>query len=214
MSRLTNFPNGIDCGVGAFGDVDGGDYSEFESDGILKFNGEACVWQDIDFPIIARSVQANNPTPTTLVGNLTAPTWAVNDFLMCEGQELIHLWKEGTPWYWHIHLITNGTEAVDKYVKFEIEFAYATLGNSLSAAQTVTSTDDLLIPANTPNRHHSIYPINTFQPADGTKIGTQVYARLKRIASTGAAPVANPFVPMLQIHILCDTVGSRELGVK
>lgn len=109
------------------------------------------VYQDIDFPIIARTAAVNNPTPATLVGNLTAPTWAVNDFLMCEGQELVHLWKVGSPWTWHIHLITNGTEATDKFVKFEVEFAYAVPDAALSSVQTLTS-QDLLIPANTPDR--------------------------------------------------------------
>lgn len=170
------------------------------------------VWVDIDFPIIARSVAANNPTPATLIGNLTAPRWAVNDYLMCEGQEMIHMWKEGSTCYWHIHLITNGTEAVNKYVKFEIEYTWATLDGQLQAV-TTTASSDLLIPASTPDRTHLIYPIANFTPT-AAKIGTQVYARLKRVASTGTAPAADPFVPMFQIHIEVDTLGSRQLGLK
>lgn len=170
------------------------------------------VWVDIDFPIIARAASANNPTPATLIGNLTAPRWAVNDFLMCEGQEMVHLWKEGSTCYWHIHLITNGTEATNKYVKMEIEYTWATLNGQLQSPVT-TSSDDLLIPANTPDRTHLIYPIASFTPSTA-KIGTQVYARLKRVAATGTAPAADPFIPMLQIHIEVDTLGSRQLGTK
>lgn len=170
------------------------------------------VWVDIDFPIIARSAAANNPTPATLIGNLTAPRWAVNDYLMCEGQEMIHLWKEGSTCYWHIHLITNGSEAVDKYVKMEIEYTWATLNGQLQAV-TTTASSDLLIPANTPDRTHLIYPIASFTPS-AAKIGTQVYARLKRVAATGTAPAADPFIPMLQMHIEVNTLGSRQLGLK
>jgi len=56
-----------------------------------------------------------------------------------------------------------------------------------------------------------IFNIGSFIPQSGTKIGGHCVARLKRITSTGAAPTANPFIPMLQEHIQCDTVGSREI---
>jgi hypothetical protein len=172
---------------------------------------EPC-WTDVDFPIIARTVAANNPTPTTFAGNLTAPSWAVNDYLMCEGQELIHQWKEGSTCYWHIHLITNSTNVDNRYVKFEVEYAWATPDGVLQGPSTITSAD-LLIPANTTNRTHLIFPLGNFTPA-AAKIATQVYARLKRVAATGTAPTSNPFVPMLQIHIEVDTLGSRQLGLK
>lgn len=56
--------------------------------------------------------------------------------------------------------------------------------------------------------------LREFQPIEGTKIGTQIYPRLHRVAASGTAPSVDPFVPMLQAHILCDTLGSRALGVK
>ena len=34
-----------------FGDVDGGDYSEIETDGTLKFNGDASTWDDLQIAI-------------------------------------------------------------------------------------------------------------------------------------------------------------------
>jgi hypothetical protein len=37
-----------------------GDYSEFEADGTLKFNGGSTVWKDIDFPIIIRTTGSRN----------------------------------------------------------------------------------------------------------------------------------------------------------
>jgi len=37
---------------------------------------------------------------------------------------------------------------------------------------------------------------------------------LKRLASVGTAPTANPFCEMLQLHIKCDTAGSREITTK
>lgn len=207
------FNNGISARTARFGQHRGLDYSSFEEDGTLRFRGSSTVWRDIDFPIVARTAQAGQPTPTTLSGNIVVPTWAVGDFSMCEGQEIVHSWLEGSPWYWHIHMITNGTEAVDKYVRFQIEFIYATQGAVISDVVTLTG-DDILIPANTPDRYHRFYSLHMYQPPAEVKIATQVYARLQRIASIGNAPVGDPFVPMLQIHIECDTVGSREIGNK
>lgn len=193
------------------GNAEDGHYTEIESSGTMVARGDARCYVDVDFPIIIRTAGANIPTLGTLVGNLTAPQWQINDVNICEGQELPHSWVEGTTCYWHVHLITAASDATDRFVKFEIEYAYADLRGALTGA-IVAESAELTIPANTPNRSNLIYPIANFTPA--VKIGTQVYARLKRIAASGTGPSVDPFVPMLQIHILCDTLGSRKLGVK
>lgn len=48
----------------------------------------------------------------------------------------------------------------------------------------------------------------------GLAIGSQLVARLRRIASTGTAPAANPWVLACQLHIECDTLGSRAIATK
>ena len=57
-----------------------------------------------------------------------------------------------------------------------------------------------------------IVNIANFTPA--AKIGGHVFVRLRRIASTGAAPTNDPFCGMLQLHIQCDTLGSRNIASK
>lgn len=187
------------------------DYSEFEADGTLKFNGDATVWIDIDFPIIIRSTGAAIPTLEVLQGNIQAPQWQVNDFNVCEGQELVHKWKEGSEVYWHLHMITNGVDAVDKFVRWEVEYFWVNVSGQLSGTSTITH--EHTIPANTPSTTMQIVSIGSFVPTDG-RIGGHVFARLKRIGSVGAAPSRNPWCTMLQLHIECDTVGSRSIGTK
>ena len=168
-------------------------------------------WQDIDFPIIVRTTGVGIPTLETLVTGITAPQWQVGDTNQCEGQELIHGWKEGSEFQWHVHIVTNGTEATDKYVKFEVDWVYADVHGQLSELQKSTSVD-LLIPKNTPDRTHIIFEIERVTiPAH---IGCHIWAKLTRVASTGAAPTANPFCSMLQIHVQCDTVGSKQISQK
>lgn len=186
-------------------------YLQIESDGTVVFNGTSTVWVDIDFPIIARTAVANNPTPATFKGNITAPQWALNDWIVCEGQEMIHAWKEGSEVQWHVHVTTGGTDTNDRYIRFEVEWTWANFNAALAAATTTTSVD-LKIPANTADRTHIIYEIAKVTFA-GT-IGTHVWARLKRVAAVGTAPTANPFCSMLQMHVECDTFGSRNISSK
>jgi hypothetical protein len=120
--ELASTVNKLDSIRNKFGDIQNGNYAEFESDGTLRFYGDATVWQDVDFPIIIRTTGANIPTLVALQGNVTAPQWGVNDFSVCEAQELIHAWKEGSEIQWHVHLVTNGLDATgftkNKQIKF------------------------------------------------------------------------------------------------
>lgn len=195
--------------IGKFGGTS--NYTEFEADGTLKMNGDATVWTDIDFPIIIRTTGAGIPTQSTFNGNLTMPQWAVNDFNMCESQEFIHAWAEGTTCYWHIHYTTNGLDATDRYVRFELEYAYSV--NGVWTFPAVFTSSDILIPANTPDKKQIIMPITNFTPT-GAKIGDHCLARLKRVAAVGTAPSGNPWIPMLQMHIQEDTIGSRAMTTK
>jgi hypothetical protein len=199
----------IEGAVAKFGTAP--NYSEFEPDGTLKFNGEASTWIDIDFPIFIRSAGLNIPSLTIVQGNITAPQWQVNDFNVCEGQELIHSWEEGTQVSWHAHVITNGTNVNDRFVNWEVEWFWVNVGGQISA--TDTKTYEMTIPANTPDKTMLIAPIHAWTPTAG-KIAAHVFARLRRIASIGTAPTGDPWCTMLQLHVKQDTTGSRLLFIK
>lgn len=192
----------------------GANYSTFEADGTLRFEGTATVWRDIDFPIIIRQTGANIPSLVAVQGNVTAPQWAVNDFNVCEAQEMVHLWKEGSESQWHVHIVTNGLDATDRWVNWEVEWFWGRMGGALSA--TTTTATECLIPANTPTKTPLVFEISR-PTLTGAKIGDHVWARLRRIANTTpgrAAPTANPWCSILQMHVECDTVGSRTITAK
>ena len=186
--------------------------------GLLTYNetteqweSDAYPWVDVDFPILIRTIGAGIPTLAAINGNITMPQWAVNDVNICESQELIHSWKEGSTVYWHIHLTTNGLDATDRYVRFEIEYGYAdVMGQWVWPA--VFTTPDILIPANTPNETMMSLQLASFTPP--IKIAGHAVARLRRVAAAGAAPTNNPWIPMMQLHIQLDTLGSRNIGSK
>lgn len=170
------------------------------------------AWTDIDFPIIVRITGPNIPTLSDLRAPIQAPQWAVGDTAQIEGQEMIHAWVEGTTGKWHIHIVTNGVDATDRFLKFQLDWVFAAPMTELSALTTVASSE-IPIPANTPDRTHIIAMIGDATMPDAT-IATHAWARLTRVAPSGAAPTANPFVTMLQMHVQVDGTGSRTQTTK
>jgi hypothetical protein len=189
----------------------GGVLSAVDKDGFFRMDLSP-VYTDIDFPVIIRTTGTNIPTLATMQGNIKAPQWAVNDIADLEQKEFPHSWKEASAVQWHIHLVTGGTDTADRYVKFQIEYCWANSNGTLSSVTTIS--EELLIPANTAAKTHKIYNIGSaWTPASG-KIGGHIFARLTRIAATGTAPTTNPFVGMAQLHIINDTLGSRQITTK
>ena len=172
----------------------------------------ASYWQDIDFPLIVRTTGVGRPVLTAVRGNVEAPLWAVNDNLNIEGQEIIHAYKEGSTIQWHIHMITAGTEATDAYVKWQVEWVWGNANSALSDTITTTSAD-LLIPADTPDRSMIVREIAQVEMPT-MNIGAHIWSRLTRVAADGAAPSDDVFASMLQLHVECDSPGSREVFTK
>ena len=178
------------------------------------------TYVDIDFPIIIRQTGTGIPSlveiSSTPVGSITAPQWQINDFNIAEGQELIHGWAEGTRIYWHVHVLTNGVDITNRYLRWQLGRVYAPIGGQISNAETLTSID-FEIPANTPDKTHFIISIDD-EVLPNSKIGTHVWAILKRIATSNVgtypAPTNNPWCSMLQMHVQVDTLGSRQIGLK
>ena len=172
------------------------------------------VWNDLNFPIIPRSTGQTIAAYTAIDagGVLTYPQWQVDDWHVCDGNELIHGWKEGSTISWHIHMLTNGSEGTEKYTKWEVIWAIANPGEVMEERTTIT-TGDLAIPANTTSKTHLILSLGTVA-LTGYRIGAHIFPRLKRVTASGAAPAANPWVWMLQAHIECDTLGSSQVTSK
>jgi hypothetical protein len=170
------------------------------------------VWTDLDFPLIVRTTGPNIPVLTAISGNITAPQWQVNDYIVCEGQELVHTWEEGSTIYWHMHLLTNGEEATAKYVAFEVEWCIANAFEPL-VTPAVIQSGDLEIPANTPDKTMLILSLAE-SDLTGYRIGAHIWPRLKRVAATGDAPADDPWATMLQAHIRNNTLGSSAISSK
>lgn len=186
------------------------DYTEFEQDGTLKFNGAATVWKDVFFPMAPpKTTGAGNPTLTTWLGNLRGYTFAVNDVHDFDPQEFAHDGKEGSAGTFHIHFVSRTNVAATRAVKYQIEYSQANRNGVFPAPTTVSA--EIVIPANTPVNTHIAEDIATFTTGD---IAGQMFVRLTRIAAAGTAPATDPVVIGVHYHYQVDTVGSREIFSK
>ena len=177
------------------------------------------TWNDWNLGISGAKVPAvNAPTWATLVGNLNAYQFAVNDYLYMEAQEFLHDWKEGTDVQAHLHWVTGGlNDATVRGVAWEVEYSVcnpleAAFGASAFTSATVASTE-FTIPAAQPDRTHRIGTIATI-PGSALRIGAQIIMRLRRVAAVGTAPAANPFAISFGLHYQSDTSGSRTVFSK
>ena len=175
------------------------------------------VYDDVNAPFdSARVPAANNPTWSSFQGNLNAYAFGIDDYLEITS-ETFHKYKEGTDLVPHIHWVTNGLDGADRTVKWEIEYSIANMDSTDGVGDafpstTVTSTE-LVIPANTPDLTHMITSLTAIT-GTSLKIGAYVKARIRRIASTGTEPTADPFGLAMGVHYQVDTIGSRFLADK
>lgn len=192
-------------------------YSEFESDGTLRFVGDATVYDEMPpMPIIIARLGATAPTLATFTGNIEQYTFAVNDYVYGVS-EITHRYREGSDLHIHMHWASNGSEGSDKAVKWELEYTHANADASApftSAFPTSTVISaETTIPSGTADRAHIITHLGTVT-GTGMEINGYFLWRLRRIASAGTAPAANPFGLALGVHIEIDTVGSRQQYIK
>lgn len=180
-------------------------YSEFEEDGTLKFSGDATVWKDVMFPMAPpKTTGAGNPTLVTYNGNMRGYSFAVNDVHDFDPQEITHDAKIGSTAYFHVHSLSRSNDGTDRGVKWEIEYDVEDTSGAL-AAPTVASFE-FTVPAGTAvNTPFQTEIVSFTIPAIARLVG----ARIKRIASAGAAPSVDPVIRALHFHYEIDTVGSR-----
>ncbi len=197
---------------------DGGntDYSRFEEDGTLVFNGDATVWGDYVTPLGANNWNgvSNNPVLTELF-NDGSGSQGVYAFVFSDGDEALitiqmpHDWKEGSTIQPHIHFMcTTDVTPADNF-GIEFEYNWANIGADFSANSTKTGVD-ISTGVNTDNSHR---PEANVTPSgiDGTgkTISSILLCRIKRVAAQADNYGGGIAIFDFDVHYEIDTVGSR-----
>jgi len=201
------------------GDVTGGNYTEIQSDGTLKFKGTATVWDDIIGNLIARRLYStvgrlnynlaensitmqNNGDPTKtadrLIFNFQYPHRGVKTDAGAGTQAAHHL---------HIHWwqINNNR------IEWQIDYRIQQNNEAKSTAWTTVianSDDDNVFPyvSGTLNQITNLVVVNIPEPS----LSSTVQYRLTRIDGT-AGDIDATFV---DAHVEFDAGGSRQEYVK
>ncbi len=187
-------------------------FSEFEPDGTYVMNGAATVFNDLVLPLSsARVPAANAPTWSGFIGNLNAYTYGLNDFQEFS-TELAHSYKGGATIEFHVHGAVNGSDVDERTIKIEIEYTIADtpaesgFGDVYPATTTINA--ELTIPASTTDL--TVFSVDIGDDTSASFVqGAIIKGRIRRIASTGTEPTADPFLTEVGIHIESDTIGTR-----
>ncbi len=199
------------------GDLGGANQTVVETDGTIRFDGAATVFEDLVIYLSSARVPASNaPTWAAFIGNLNAYTYGLNDFQEFS-TEIKHSYKSGSTIEFHVHGAVNGSDVDNRIIRFEIEYTIADIpaedgfGDVYPATTTIFA--ELTIPAGTTDL--TGFSIDIGDDTTGNFVqGAVIEARVRRRASTGTEPTSDPFLTQVGVHIESDTVGSRTATSK
>lgn len=192
-----------------FGDVTGGNYSSFESDGTLVFNGNATVYKDLIMP--AANLRPGNTPPTwaAFVDSIYGYRFDAGVADELHGAvELQHDYKEGTDLVLHLHWSPTTTNTGN--IVWGYAYTIADNGSAIPSQSAGTAT-----PTAAPGiiNQHIRQNIVTIS-GSGLKIGAILAFRVYRQNGGTDTFTGNAFLHSIGVHYTCDTVGSRTITAK
>lgn len=190
-------------------------YAEIESDGMIRLEGSATVWNDANVGAMTLTLPAaTQPDEDNFEDEIGADTgiatWAFAIGEKVSGAiEVPHDYKEGSNIYFHVHwqgiaAVADGTDNV----KWQLEYTVSGDGETLNAKTTIGKETAI-------TTRYAFY-LSTFDAIVGTsfKIGNQFLFTLSRIAASADDYAGDALIATVGIHYECDTIGSRLITSK
>jgi hypothetical protein len=194
-------------GTGHFGGA--ANYSEFEADGTLKFNGDATVWKDLITSASNLRSGGSPPTFAQFLNGVYGYRFDAGTADELHGSfELQHDYKEGTDLDFHVHWSPTTTN--NGNVVWGVEYTVQNIAGVFPATTTVTMTPTAAGGVANAHKLHDIAIIT----GTGLKIGAVIVYRVFRQNGGTDTFTGNAFLHSVGIHYQCDTVGSRQELVK
>lgn len=200
-------------GQSAFGDVTGGNYSEFEPDGTLRFHGQATVFKDLNLSgLTLAPAGAAAPDLINFVNaNLMAPAFDGGGTVerLFGSLEMQHDYKEGTDLEFHIHW-TPATGAAGDVV-WKVYYSWQNANGTFTAGTLLTAPASPTDATAWKNKYASVGVISGVGKTINSQLMLQIFRDPTDPNDTyGADAVLIQF----GIHYEVDTVGSRARGTK
>lgn len=199
----------LTMGASKFGDIAGGNYTEFESDGTLKMVGNATTWKDII--ILGLGLRAGGTAPTFAASQngIFGLRFDAGTSQSAHGAaEIPHDYMEGGALHFHVHWTptTTNTGNIVWGLEYSIANPGATFGTSATVAMTPTAAPGIV------GRHMMTELVEIV--GTGIKIGAIVKFRIFRQNGGTDTFTGNAFLESLGVHYEADTTGSREETAK
>lgn len=213
------------------GNVIDGNYTEFEADGTLKFNGTATVFKDVVIPFLYKGT-GTEAVLATFVGGIKNLQFDVGKTIYLENAEAPHDYMQGSAIELHIHWAVNSAMIAGAKVQWQLECSFANMINGTNtgtifcnpANPTVFGTKTMVVEYTSPvggtpagsNIYSSFGAISAADMAN-VKIGAGFLGTIRRIVKSagGTDPSSNSVFGLNSgIHYEADTIGSRTTTSK
>jgi hypothetical protein len=194
------------------GDTSAGNYSQFELDGTLKFNGTACVFVDLLGDTTSLQQTGTGVARNTAENTVEFITAAnLSDYLYANYQ-VNHFWKPGSVVFPHIHF----EQANNNMPNFLIRYRWQINGGTKTTAWTDYKCNTPVFTYVSGTLNQIAKGAAGITPPVGYSISDNIEIRAFRDNAntstlfTGADPYTGTVgLTSIDIHVEIDTVGSR-----
>lgn len=192
------------------------DFSKFEVDGTLEFNGAATVWKDTNMGAGTLSGPPGlQPGIVNFVDEVGADTGiATYGLAVGEGLsgffEIQHDYKEGSDITFHVHWQGIAAPTGTDKVQFQLTYTIA----SEKTSETLDAVTVITVESNFNTQYESL--LTSFTAITGTniEIGDQFLFTIERIAASADEYGGEALLQTIGIHYEINTVGSRAITTK
>ena len=193
--------------------------TEFESDGTIKFNGDATVWNDFVVELSSAKIPAANAPNWAKVaddgsGSTGVYAWHFDDGEYIEFHiQMPHDWKEGSTIYPHVHFeCTSDVDPTDKF-DLELEYFWVDIGED-RPANTTLENRECETGVNTDTQHQIVNIPENGIDGTGHTISSILICRLERVAAASDNYADQIIIYDADVHYEVDSIGSRGVTSK
>jgi hypothetical protein len=188
-------------------------YTEFEEDGTLIFNGAATVWEDDNFAAVALGIGASPPDLIAFDGG-AIQVRAFDGNAITEqlfgGAEYKHSAKEGANIQFHLHWCPTTNNAGN--VKWQLAYRWINVNDLTAGSDTVISVTQAASGVAWQPHKVAFPTVSGAGKTFGSQIGVRIFRDPIDAADTYPDDAAIPFT--FGYHYEIDTIGSRQITTK
>ncbi len=191
----------------------GTNFSKFEADGTLEFNGDATVWDDVN---LGGATLGGNPSVQPDIveidgssGGTSVYTYGFDTGEAVSGiLEIPHWYKEGSDFVMHVHISGNSAPTGTDKIKFELEYFTVKSETVIGASTTISVEGDY------DTQYERINLDFPTVSGTGHVMGEQLGFTLRRVAASADEYAGDALLHTVGGHFEKDTMGSRQITTK